>query len=113
MKAKGYAKDSAGFWAKGGKRIVIEILGFSIWATSGPILAEQLRKAGFESAYSQPPDWTNQAISGKFGGAWLFGHGASIADPYYTWPTVLNSYVNGAYWHTTFPLMLHKIKPIS
>ncbi|NCV00135.1 MAG: ABC transporter substrate-binding protein [Proteobacteria bacterium] len=197
MKAKGYAKDGAGFWAKGGKRIVIDILGFSIWATSGPILAEQLRKAGFESAYSQPPDWTNQAISGKFGGAWLFGHGASIADPYYTlylytsvnskpqgntsggggnqwsrwsnkdfdkvletmnnvpmgdprlldlfhdamaiwlkelptipvwqfyhwipmntlrwsnWPTVLNSYINGAYWHTTFPLMLHKIKPVS
>ncbi|GDX70168.1 CGP-CTERM sorting domain-containing protein [Chloroflexota bacterium] len=197
MKSKGYAKDSAGFWAKGGKRIVIEILGFSIWATSGPILAEQLRKAGFESMYNQPPDWTNQAISGKFGGAWLFGHGASIADPYYTlylytsvnskpqgntsggggnqwsrwsnkdfdkvietmnnvpmgdpklldlfhdamaiwlkelptipvwqfyhwipmntlrwtnWPTVLNSYVNGAYWHTTFPLMLHKIKPVS
>ncbi|NCA14307.1 MAG: ABC transporter substrate-binding protein, partial [Proteobacteria bacterium] len=84
MTAKGYAKDSAGFWSKGGKRIVVEILGFSIWATSGPILAEQLRAAGFESMYNQPQDWTNRALSGEHPGAWLFGHGASIADPYYT-----------------------------
>jgi peptide/nickel transport system substrate-binding protein len=27
------------------------------------------------------------------------------------WPTVLNSYCNGAFWHLTFPLVLHKLKP--
>ena len=26
------------------------------------------------------------------------------------WPTVLNSYSNGAFWHLTFPLILHKLK---
>jgi hypothetical protein len=24
---------------------------------------------------------------------------------------VLNSYCNGAFWHLTFPLVLHKLKP--
>ena len=194
MTAKGYAKDSAGFWAKGGKRLVVDIYGWGIWADIGPVVAEQLRKAGFESSYSMPPDWYDQAMLGKHPGGWFMGHGASIADPYYTlflftsensvpknttsggggnqlsrwsnkdfdaivekmnnipmgdprvldlfhdamaiwlkelpnipfiqwfhripmnttywqgWPTVLNSYCNGAFWHLTFPLILHKLK---
>jgi peptide/nickel transport system substrate-binding protein len=195
MKAKGYAKDGAGFWAKGGKRLVVDIYGWAIWADIGPVVAEQLRKAGFQSSYSMPPDWSNRAMLGEHPGGWFFGHGASIADPYYTmylftsinsipqsttsggggnqwsrwsnkdfdkiveamalvpmgdprlldlfydgmaiwlkelpnlpfiqwfhripmnttywqgWPTVLNSYCNGAFWHLTFPLVLHRLKP--
>ncbi len=195
LKAKGYAKDGAGFWAKGGKRLVVDLFGWGIWADIGPVVAEQLRKAGFESSYSMPPDWADQARLGTHPGGWFMGHGASIADPYYTmflftsensipksttsggggnqwsrwsnkdfdvivdkmnnvpmgdprvldlfhdamaiwlkelpnipfiqwfhripmnttywqgWPTVLNSYCNGAFWHLTFPLVLHKLKP--
>ncbi|NBT93802.1 MAG: hypothetical protein EBT47_02045, partial [Chloroflexi bacterium] len=84
LKAKGYAKDGAGFWAKGGKRLVVDLFGWGIWADIGPVVAEQLRKAGFESSYSMPPDWADQARLGTHPGGWFMGHGASIADPYYT-----------------------------
>jgi peptide/nickel transport system substrate-binding protein len=41
---------------------------------------------------------------------WL--HRIPYNQTYWTnWPTVDNPYVNGAFWHLTFPLVLQNLKP--
>ncbi|MEN9934521.1 MAG: hypothetical protein RLZZ387_1100 [Chloroflexota bacterium] len=192
MTGKGFTKDGEGFWVgSDGQRVPAAIHGFSIHADIGPILAEQLRKEGFEAEYTQPPDAFDRMNDGR-AKLMLFGHGGSIADPYLTlsfftskfvqpvgtgtfpnlarwsdpeydkildemrsiapedprtqtlylqameiwlknlpnapliqwfhripmnttywanWPTKDNAYVNGAFWHLTFPLILHKLEP--
>ncbi len=40
---------------------------------------------------------------------WL--HRIPMNTTYWTnWPTAENPYVNGAFWHPTFPLMLHNLR---
>jgi len=188
MTAKGFTKDGEGLWDKGGTRPEATIYGFDIFADYGPVLAEQLRAAGFDASFQAPPDSYDRMATGT-GNLFLFGHGGAIADvfptldsfhsrhyrptgeggstisrwknedydkiidemalfpvgddkamplylqaleiylrelpdipvvqwlhriPYNTtywgnWPTADNAYVNGAFWHKTFPLMLHKM----
>jgi len=189
MTASGYEKDGDGFWAKDGERVPASFGGWSVFNDIGPIIAEQLRKAGFESEYTTPADHGTRISDGSYG-LWLNGHGGSIRDPFTTmdfytskyyapvgeptsqpsrynnpeydaileqmattpsdrpeymdlflagigiwledlvdapiqqwmhripmnttywsnWPTAENSYVNGAFWHLTFPMMLHRMK---
>jgi peptide/nickel transport system substrate-binding protein len=190
MTSKGFEKDGEGLWTKDGNRPDATIYGFDIFADYGPVLAEQLRAAGFDASFQAPPDAYDRMATGT-GHLFLFGNGAAIADvfptfdtyyhskrsrpegegggitprwkdeefdktvdemallpvgddkgiplyvkaleillrdlpaipvvqwlhriPYNTthwsdWPTAENSYVNGAFWHKTFPLMLHKMK---
>jgi peptide/nickel transport system substrate-binding protein len=193
MQGRGFTKDRQGFWVgRDGRRVTADIIGGAIWADIGPILTEQLRRAGFESSYSMPTDASTRRANGD-ARVFILGHGASIADPYFTlslfhsrnfrptgenapggalsrwrnadfdaivdematvpmgdprlldlfpaameiwlrelpnapliqwfhripmnqtywtgWPTVLNSYVNGAFWHLTFPLILRRLQP--
>ncbi len=43
---------------------------------------------------------------------WL--HRIPYNTTYWTnWPTAQNPYVNGAFWHKTFPLILHQLKKVS
>lgn len=191
MQAAGYEKDSGGFWAKDGQRIQADIGGWSVFADIGPVIAEQLRRGGFEAQFSMPADHGTRISEGT-ARIWLNGHGGSIADPYTTldfytskyyapigeptaqnsrynnpaydaiieematfmpdpnnpaymdlylqameiwlddlvdapiqqwmhripmnttywtnWPTVDNAYVNGAMWHLTLPLILHRLQ---
>jgi peptide/nickel transport system substrate-binding protein len=193
MRGKGYTKDRDGLWVKEGKRIEMAIHGYPHFADIGPLLAEMLRRAGFDASYTMPADWITRIALGE-AKTFLFGHGASIADPYFTltlyhgrywvpigqpasggrfsrwrnaefdrivdematvpredprlldlfhaamaiwlrelpecplvqfyhripmnqtywtgWPTVLNPYVNGAFWHLTFPLILRRLQPV-
>ena len=190
MEGQGYEKDGEGFWVKDGERIPAVMSGWSIFNDIGPIIAEQLRKGGFEAEWTTPAD-NGTRISEGTQKIWLNGHAGSIADPfttmdYYTskywapigeptsqasrfnnaeydeivgemartpasdpgymdlylaameiwldnlveapiqqwlhripmnttywenWPTAENPYVNGAFWHQTFPLMLHNMEP--
>jgi peptide/nickel transport system substrate-binding protein len=193
MSAKGYTKDGEGLWVgPDGARINARIYGFSIFADYGPVLAEQLRNAGFEASFEQPPDAYQKMADGS-AHTFLFGHGGAIADVYPTldlfhsrhaaptgtdagtitarwkneeydkivdqlaqlpvddpkgmplylqaleiylrempevpiiqwlhripynttywtnWPTAENPYINGAFWHKTFPLILHQLQPV-
>ena len=82
MQSKGYAKDSEGFWSKGGERFSIVILtppGF--FENFAPIIVAQLRKAGFDASFKAP---TNEAslIQTGDGDAYINGHLASVRDPY-------------------------------
>jgi peptide/nickel transport system substrate-binding protein len=43
-----------------------------------------------------------------------FYHRIAYNQTYWVnWPTQDNSYVNGAFWHQTFPLILHKLKRVT
>jgi peptide/nickel transport system substrate-binding protein len=190
MEELGYTKDGDGFWTQDGQRIPAVIHGFGIFNDIGPVLAEQLRLGGFEAEYTAPADSGTKMGDGS-AKIFLFGHGASIAEPFDTlalyhsrtyrptgeaggtisrwrneeydaivdemsamspsaddptymdlylkaleiwldnlvdcpiqqwlhrmpmnttywnnWPTVDNNYVNGAFWHQTFGLLLHRM----
>jgi len=82
MKKNGYTKDKEGFWVKGGKRIVGDIVGWQVLSDIGPVWAEQLRKAGFEVSYTQPSDWWDRHSKGN-ALMYVIGHGGSVGpDPY-------------------------------
>lgn len=83
MQAAGYEKDGDGFWVKDGQRVPAVIHGFGIFNDIGPVLAEQLRKGGFEADYTTPADSFTKMSDGT-AKIFLFGHGASIADPFDT-----------------------------
>jgi len=192
MQAAGYTRDADGFWVQDGARVPAVIYGFSIFNDVGPILAEQLRRGGFEAEYITPADAGTKRSDGT-AKIMLFGHGGSIADPFHTldmytskhfrpvgepaayfsrwtneeydaileemaatvpdaddpaymdlylaameiwlenlvdcplmqllhripmnttywqnWPTEEKPYINGAFWHLTFPLVLHGLEP--
>lgn len=192
MEGQGYTKDGEGFWVKDGQRIPTTVSGWQVFVDIGPIIVEQLRKAGFEAEFITPPD-NGTRISDGTQKIWLNGHGGSINDPFTTmdfytskywaeigqptaqssrfknpeydaileqmaqtpaedpgymdlylkameiwldnlvdapiqqwlhripmnttywknWPTAENAYVNGAFWHLTFPLILQKLEPAS
>jgi peptide/nickel transport system substrate-binding protein len=193
MQGKGYAKDRDGFWVKDGQRVAADIVGAgAIHADIGPIIAEQLRRGGFDASFSNPTDAATRRANGD-AKVFITGHGGSIADPHLTltffhsrnyrpngqnvpgnalsrwrnpdfdaivdqmalvpmgdprlldlfprameiwlrelpnapliqwfhripnnetywtgWPTILNSYLNGAHWHLTFPLIMQRLQP--
>jgi peptide/nickel transport system substrate-binding protein len=80
----GFEKDSEGFWAKDGERPDSDIwAAVPLFGDIGPITAEQLRNAGFDSTHVTPPDvWAGKGD----GRAMLhfFGHGGSVKDPFTT-----------------------------
>lgn len=192
LEGQGYAKDGDGFWVKDGERIPAVISGWQVFNDIGPIIVEQLRRAGFDAEWTTPAD-NGTRISDGTQKIWLNGHGGTITDPfttldYYTskyfapvgeptaqssrfqnaeydaileqmaskspedaeymdlylaameiwldnlvdapiqqwlhripmnqtywknWPTEENAYVNGAFWHLTFPLILHRLESAS
>jgi peptide/nickel transport system substrate-binding protein len=82
MMKKGYTKDSDGFWVDStGKRIKIEIITFSVLQSIAPPIVENLRRAGFDASFQLPVDWFERLSLGT-GKAFLFGHAASVRDPY-------------------------------
>jgi peptide/nickel transport system substrate-binding protein len=85
LTAKGYKKDSGGFWAdaKGG-HIKIEIIGFAPSGPAlGPALSEMLKRRGIEASFSLPPNFDDRFQQGNFTAA-IYGHGGSINEPYNT-----------------------------
>ncbi len=83
MATAGYEKDGEGFWVKDGERVATSIHGFGIFNDIGPVLAEQLRRGGFEAEYVTPAD-SGTRMSDGTAKIWLNGHGGSIADPFDT-----------------------------
>jgi peptide/nickel transport system substrate-binding protein len=85
MTKKGYKKDSAGMWVDSkGARIKMEVMGSGSSGTAlGPVVGELLKRAGFDAAYSQPPDASTRFANGDYQ-AMISGHGGSIRDPYNT-----------------------------
>lgn len=83
MTEAGAVKDSAGIWTLNGKRIGGDLYHTNSLNQIGPVIAEQLRRAGFEVAPSTRPGYRNTVYHGE-ATWWLWGNGASVNDPYET-----------------------------
>jgi peptide/nickel transport system substrate-binding protein len=83
MEGQGYTRDGDGFWTRGGSRVPAVIHGFGIFNDIGPVIAEQLRRNGFEAEYTVPADSGTRMSEGT-AKILLFGHGGSINDPFDT-----------------------------
>jgi peptide/nickel transport system substrate-binding protein len=87
MQEAGYAKDSAGFWAKGGTRLSLELPTPAWLKPMGPVLEKQLRDNGFETTFrlfdpdTQP--FFDMVRAGK-ANLWIIVHCGSSREPHGT-----------------------------
>lgn len=82
MTEVGFTMNGAGMWEKDGETVNATIHGFeNIHADIVPILVEMLRNAGFDASVNFGTDANQQMIDGA-PGLYMFGHGASLLDPY-------------------------------
>ena len=87
MQEAGYTKDAAGFWAKGGTRLTLELPTPGWLKPMGPVLEKQLRDNGFDTTFKLFDPDTNpffdQVRSGK-ADMWIIVHCGSSREPYGT-----------------------------
>lgn len=85
MEKAGYAKNGDGIWEKDGQVLDITITVPQPWAPLGPVLAEQLIKAGFqaEEKLDTANQWAPMLQNGE-ADAVAFVHCGSLYDPYDT-----------------------------
>ena len=82
MTAAGWTMNGASLWEKDGKTFDATIQAFeSIHGDIAPVLAEMLRQAGFDSNVNFGTDAYQNMVDGK-AGFYMFGHGASLYDPF-------------------------------
>ncbi len=84
MQEAGFKKNGDGLWEKDGKTVNATINGFQgIHSDIAPVLVEMLRKGGFDAAVNFGTDVSQNEVNGV-AGLYLFGHGASLKDPFAT-----------------------------
>ncbi|HEY8596690.1 MAG TPA: ABC transporter substrate-binding protein [Devosiaceae bacterium] len=83
MQEAGYTKNADGFWEKDGQVLSATIETISVLDAVGPVVAEQLKRAGIDTKFRSTPESRAIMRDGKFDLA-LFGHRGSISDPYAT-----------------------------
>jgi ABC-type transport system substrate-binding protein len=82
MTEAGFTKNADGLWEKDGTTISAVINGFEgIHSDIVPVLVEMLLTAGFDSSVNFGSDAYQNMADGK-AGLYMFGHGASLIDPY-------------------------------
>jgi peptide/nickel transport system substrate-binding protein len=87
MEKNGYVKDSEGFWSKDGERLTFELGGaLELFGDIGPVVAEQLRRAGFDTEYINPPDhWARIGTGEPTSYVFFVGNPGSVGgDPFAT-----------------------------
>ncbi len=83
MTEAGAKKDGSGIWALNGEQMGGDLYYPNSLDAIAPVIAEQLRRAGFKVAANTRPGYRNEVYFGK-AGWWLWGHGASVNDPFQT-----------------------------
>ncbi len=82
MQEAGFTLNKDKLWEKGGKTVNAVIDGFEgIHSDIVPVLVEMLKKAGFDASVNFGTDAFQNMADGK-PGLYMFGHGASLLDPY-------------------------------
>ena len=82
MEEAGYTMNSDDLWEKDGETVSAVIHGFEgIHSDIVPILVEMLRNGGFDADVNFGQDAYQQMADGA-AGLYMFGHGASLKDPY-------------------------------
>jgi peptide/nickel transport system substrate-binding protein len=91
MTEAGFTKDAEGFWVdKDGVRPDSDIYaGVPLFGDLAPVVAEQLRQAGFFCQHKAPPDVWAAKVDGR-ASMFLFGHGGATVDPYDTFRLYYN-----------------------
>jgi peptide/nickel transport system substrate-binding protein len=85
MEEAGFSKNADGWWAfEDGTPIDGDLYaGVPLFGDIAPIVAEQLRSAGFKCEHKAPPDVWAAKVDGR-ASMFLFGHGGATIDPYDT-----------------------------
>jgi peptide/nickel transport system substrate-binding protein len=85
LTGKGWKKDGDGMWQDAtGAPVNLEIISFFDFTGVGPVVVEQLKRAGIAATYAEPPDMFTRFSAGDYTGA-LFGHGGSYSgDVWYS-----------------------------
>ena len=83
MQSKGYTKDSGGFWSKDGNRLSPVVITFPVEQDVTPVIVQQLRKGGYDASFKMPSNFGDLIYNGD-ADAYVFGHGGSVRDPYFT-----------------------------
>jgi peptide/nickel transport system substrate-binding protein len=82
MTAAGFTKNGDDLWEKDGATISMVIQGFEgIHGDIVPVLVEMLKTGGFDANVNFGTDASQNMAAGA-PGAYMFGHGASLKDPY-------------------------------
>ncbi len=82
MAEAGFAKNGDGLWEKNGATVNATIQGFEgIHSDIVPILVEMLRNGGFDASVNFGTDAYQNMADGT-AGLYMFGHGASLKDPF-------------------------------
>jgi ABC-type transport system substrate-binding protein len=82
MTEAGFTKNADDLWEKDGATVPATINGFEgIHSDIVPLLVEMLRTAGFDAAVDFSTEAYNNMANGV-PGLYMFGHGASLKDPY-------------------------------
>jgi ABC-type transport system substrate-binding protein len=82
MTEAGFTKNGDGLWEKDGQTVNAVIDGFEgIHSDIVPVLVEMLKTAGFDASVNFGSDAYQNMADGK-PGMYMFGHGASLKDPY-------------------------------
>lgn len=82
MQEAGFSQNRNGLWEKDGETVGAVIQGFEgIHSDIVPVLVEMLRNAGFDADVNFGAD-AYQNMADGVAGLYMFGHGASLKDPY-------------------------------
>ena len=80
----GFRKNADGLWQKNGQTVDATINGFELYqADLAPVLVEMLKAGGFDASVYFGGDAYQHMVDG-LPGLYLYGHGASLTDPYAT-----------------------------
>ncbi|MDQ6673284.1 MAG: ABC transporter substrate-binding protein [Chloroflexota bacterium] len=104
LSGKGWKKGGDGIWVDPqGNPAKWEILGHDFLSNVGPVVQAQLKKAGIDATWTQPPDADDRFQKADYQLS-IYGHGGSIQDPYNTLNlyTTANLAVPGAH-QSNFP----------
>lgn len=102
MTEAGFSKDDEGFWvdAEGNRPNATLLAPAVFFSELAPVVAELLRKAGFDSSHSSPPDVWTVLYTGTVP-VTLNGYGGSVKEPFTTldayhskWLTPTGEYSN-------------------
>jgi peptide/nickel transport system substrate-binding protein len=88
MTAAGFAKDKAGFWAKGGKEVKFDVedpTSYTDYFADAQIISQTLKPLGFNVAVDgvTPDQWNNDLSAGTFSSAIHWGAGGPTAFSQY------------------------------
>ena len=83
LQSKGYSRDAAGYWNRGGLRLSIPIVTFTVEQDIATVLVDQLRRAGFDATLTISDNYETLILNG-LARAYVYGHIGSTHDPYYS-----------------------------